>query len=50
MHADLLRKLASELRKEAVALDKRKTVKCAHTLDAAKALTLLRNKVTSNVR
>jgi hypothetical protein len=50
MHAELIRQLAAEVRKEAAELEQRKMEKCAHVLEAAKALLLLRSKVTSNVR
>lgn len=50
MHADLLRQTATEIRKEAAALEQRKAVKCAQVLDAAKALSILRSKVNTNVR
>lgn len=50
MHADLLRQIATELRKEASAVDQRKTEKCAQILDAAKALSILRSKVNTHVR
>jgi hypothetical protein len=48
MRAELLRNIAASLRKEAAALEQRKTVKCAQVLDAATALMILRNKVSTD--
>ena len=45
MESDSLRQLAAALRKEAAELETTKMVKCGQLLQAAQALTLLREKV-----
>lgn len=50
MTSDSLRKLAAELREVARQSEQEKMVKCAQTLKAATALTLLRKKVHAHVR
>lgn len=48
--ADQLRAIAAGLRKEAAAIEQRKMEKCAHVIDAALALALLKEKVKNHVR
>lgn len=50
MTSDNLKELASLLREKAASLDADKAIKCGQTLQAAQALRILREKVSTYVR